>query len=125
MANQPNRQSKRGASQRGSRKPQQAPGRLKLQVGKSWPDGITRIETIPASESAIKAGVIVAIVVLCSVLILGLTIHAMVIGNQQRLDSILKIAWEVLIASIIWATATHHWNQLKAVAQKAMHVLKE
>jgi len=125
-ANQPGK-SQRGSPPQGrSRKPQQTPNRLKLQVGKNWPDGLTtKIETIPAHEAVLKTGVIIAIIVLCSALIANLTVHAMVIGNQQRLDSVLKVAWRVLIGFGLWAIAAHQWDKVKAVLRKAIHTLRE
>jgi NADH:ubiquinone oxidoreductase subunit H len=70
--------------------------------------------------------VIIAIVVLCGALIAVLTLHAMVIGNQQRLDDILKVAWKVLIGFGLWATVAHQWHKVKSIVQKAaIHVLRE
>jgi len=96
---------------------------LKLQVGENWPDGIkTRIETIPAHEAVLKAGVIIAIVVFMGLLIVIVTVHAMAIGNQQRLDGILSAAWKVLVGFGLWAIAA---DRVKAVLRKAAHILKE
>ena len=130
MANQSNKQhqpaTKRGETQRRSPKQQPTPNRLKLQLGEKWPDGITtQTEIIPAHQAALKMGVVIAIVVFCGVLIAALTVHAMVIGNQQRLDSVLKVAWRVLIGFGLWAIATHHWDKVKAVLRKTMRTLKE
>ena len=123
---QPKKQQRESFPQGRSPKPKQTPNRLKLQVGKSWPDGIaTEIETIPASEAVLKTGVVIAIGVFCCVLIAALTVHAMVIGNQQRLDSVLNVAWKVLIGLVLWAIAAHQWDKVKAVLRKAMHTLKE
>jgi hypothetical protein len=122
MANQPKksqRESPRGCSP----KPQQTPNRLKLEVGESWPDGITtKIETIPANEAVLKAGVIIAIIVFCGILIAVVTVHAMAVGNQQRLDGILNVAWKVIIGFGLWAIAA---DKVKAVLRKVMHILKE
>ena len=126
MPHQPRTQQRESSAQGRSPKPQQPPDRLKLQVGENWPDGITsKIETIPAHEPALKMGVIIGIVVFCGVLIAILTVNAMVTGNQQRLDSILKVAWKVLIAFGLWAITAHHWDKMKAVLRKPMHTLKE
>jgi NADH:ubiquinone oxidoreductase subunit H len=70
-------------------------------------------------------GVVIAVVVFCGVLIAALTVHAMVIGNQQRLDGVLKVAWKVLIGFGLWAIAMHQWDKLRAVLRKTMHILKE
>jgi hypothetical protein len=105
------------------RKPQQTPNRLELQVGENWPDGITtKIETIPAHEAVLKTGVIIAIIVFCVALIAILAVHAMAIGNEQRVDSILNAAWKVLIGFGLWAISA---DKVKAVLRKAMHTLKE
>jgi hypothetical protein len=123
MPDQP-RKSQREFSPKGrSPKPQQTPNRLKLRVGENWPDGITtKIETSPAREAVLKTGVIIAIIVFCGALIAILTVYAMAMGNQQRLDSILNVAWKVLIGFGLWAIAA---DKVKAVLRKAVHVLKE
>jgi hypothetical protein len=69
--------------------------------------------------------VVIAIVVLCGVLIASLTVNAMVIGNQQRLDNVLKVAWKALIGFGLWAIATHRWDDVKAVLRKATRTLRE
>ena len=123
----PKKQQRGGSSSGRSRRPQQNPTRLKLKVGETWPDGITA-ETGPAHEGPLRTGVTIAIVVFCCALISALAIHAMVTGNQQRLDSLQKVAWEVLIGFGLWAIAAHQSQKIKAVAQKAMkvvHILKE
>jgi hypothetical protein len=123
---QPRKQQRESSPQGRSPKPQRTPSRLKLQVGKSWPDGITtEIETIPAHEAVLKMGVIIAIIVFCCVLIAILTVHAIVSGNQQRLDSILKVAWKMLVGFGLWAVAVHHSDKVKAVLRKTIHILKE
>ena len=123
MPDQP-RKSQRESSPKGrSPKPQRTPNRLELQVGEKWPDGIAaEVETIPAHEALLKSGVIIAIVVFCGVLIATLAVHAVATGNQQRLDSVLKVAWRVLIGFGLWAIAA---GKVKAAAKKAMQVLKE
>lgn len=131
MANQPRRrhQSAKQQGEISTRSPKQQPNpnRSRLQLGENWPDGITtQTEVIPAHQAALKMGVIIAIVVFCGVLIATLTVHAMVIGNQQRLDGVLKVAWKVLIGFGLWAAiATHQWDKVKAVLRKTMHILKE
>src|ERR1035438_10597535 len=96
MPRQLRKQQQRESSPQGrSPKLQQDPSRFGLQVGEKWPDGPTLV--LPAREGVLKTGVIIAIIVLCGALIAVLTLHAMVIGNQQRLDDILKVAWKVLI----------------------------
>src|ERR1035437_7765087 len=124
MPTQPRKSQQRKSSPKGaSAKPQQTPNRLKLQVGENWPDGITtKIETIPAHEAVLKAGLIIAIIVFCAVLIAVMTIHAMAVSNQQRLDSILDVAWKVLIVFGLWAIAA---DKVKPVLRKAIHILKE
>ncbi|HWQ54358.1 MAG TPA: hypothetical protein VN442_11775 [Bryobacteraceae bacterium] len=117
MANQPLRRQQRESSPQGrSPKPQQNPIRLTLQVGEKWPDGIeiTELETVPACEGLLKTGVIIAIIVLCSFLIAVLTVHAMAIGHQQRLDRVLDTAWKVLGGFSVWA-----------VVQRVVRTLRE
>src|ERR1017187_1227968 len=113
MLHQPSRKQQREPSPKErSLRPQQIPNRLELQVGECWPDVITtKVETLPAHEAALKTGVIISIVVFCGALIAMLTVHAMVVGNQQRMDSILKVAWKVLIGSGLWAIAAHQWDK--------------
>ena len=65
---------------------------------------------------------ITAIVFFCCVLIATLAVHAMAIGNQQRLDGILSVAWKVLIGFGLWAIAA---GKVKAALRKAIHILKE
>lgn len=126
MVHQPRKKQRETGPPGRSPKPQQTPNRLKLQQGETWPDRITtKAETIPAHEAALKTGVIISIVVFCGALIAMLTIHAMVIGSQQRLDRILVVAWKVLIGSGLWAIAAHQWNKAKSVLRKKMHTLKE
>ena len=117
----------RESSRHGSspKRPQQDPSRLRLAVGDEWPDGPAILnEGRLAREDVLRSAVIAAIVVLSVVLIVMLTLHAMAIGNQQRLDDILRLAWKVLIASGLWATAAQ-WPRLKAAVQKLIHVLRE
>jgi hypothetical protein len=125
MPRQLRKQQQRESSPQGrSPKLQQDPSRFGLQVGEKWPDGPTLV--LPAREGVLKTGVIIAIVVLCGALIAVLTLHAMVIGNQQRLDDILKVAWKVLIGFGLWATVAHQWQKVKSIVQKAaIHVLRE
>ena len=126
MAHQPTKQQRQSPTQGRSARPQQAPNRLTLQVGEKWPDGITtEIETVPAQEAALRRGVIIAIVAFCGVLIAMLTVHAIVTGNQQRLDTTLRVAWKVLIGFGLWAIAAHHWDKLKAALRKATYALRE
>jgi len=121
-----NKQKREFSSQRHSPKSQQVSKRLRLQVGEAWPEGTTtKIESIPAHEPLLKAGVISGIVAFCGVLIATLTVHAMVIGNQERLDTILKVAWKVLIAFGLWAIAAHRWDKMKTVLRKGAQILKE
>ena len=65
-----------------------------------------------------KACVIVAIIVFCGVLIAGLTVHSMAVGNEQRLDNVLNVAWKVLVGFGLWAIAA---DKVKVVLRKAMH----
>jgi hypothetical protein len=58
MAYQSRKSRRESPLQEGSPKPQQAPNRLRLQVGENWPDGITaKVETIPAHETVRLGGV--------------------------------------------------------------------
>jgi NADH:ubiquinone oxidoreductase subunit H len=95
-------------------------------VGETWPDGIAvDTETVAAHEAELKTGVIVATVVFCCALIAALTIHAMAVGNQQRVDRVLDTAWKVLIGFGVWAVAARRWDKVRAVLRKAVHSLKE
>ena len=46
----------------------------------------------------------------------------MAVCNEQRLDSILNVAWKVLVGFGLWAIAA---DKVKVVLRKAMHILKE
>lgn len=110
-----------------SPKLRQTSARPTLQVGKIWPTGIeANVETIPAHEAFVKTGVIIVILVFCGVLIAGVTVHAMITGNQGRLNFVLDTAWKVVIGFGIWAVATtQRWDSMKAVLWKTIRTLKE
>jgi hypothetical protein len=66
-----------------------------------------------------------AVFILCGLLIIAVTIHAMVTANQQRLENVLSVAWRMVVGLTAWAIATQHWQSAKAGARRILHALKE
>ena len=128
MATQPRNDSLCESSPQGrSCKQQPKPNRLKLQLGESWPNGISvnKLETGPAYPSAVKTVIIIATFGFSGALITALAIHGMVTDNQQRLDSILRNASSVFGCLILWATSGHQWYKAKSILIKTLNILKE
>lgn len=117
----------RDCVQRGrSRKHVKGLNRLRLQQGVEWPQGIVvQTETVPANVGAVKAGIVIVIVLFCIALIAVLTVHAMAMGNQRRLDGILGAAWKVLIGLGLWAVAALPRDRILSAVRKALHPFKE
>jgi hypothetical protein len=90
-------------------------------IGEGWPDGIK----IPDPDKAIKTAVVVTIVVLCSALIIAVTVRAMVLGNEQRVDRVLSWTGKALAGLIVWATTpANYWQNTTDLLKKTKQVLK-
>jgi hypothetical protein len=84
-------------------KPQRPIRKPKLQVGESFPDGITvvKVEKITGPDHPIKTAVVITIIALCLAVFIALTVEAIIERNQQRLDSILSFDEKLLCALLI------------------------
>lgn len=104
---------------------QSAP-RFQLQVGEAWPGEISiTAETAIEPEHRPRMRAVGAVLVFGIVLVTTITIHAMVTGNQHRIDTILAWSlWIVLIVAI-WATALHKWPNAKGILREVLRSLKE